>query len=203
VDLATVTPKLLKRCKRDELVRMCEARELPVEGNKSQLVDTLIKWRNHQPPPTAPSSTGTVRPTSAVRAASPGRRRSNRTSRGDKTPVPILLRTHVHVHQPNTPPVSGPTTAKPGTKEGEDGEVELDLVGLGLVDREIPCDRITKLEKIGSGGFKDVFIGKFKGKKVAIAEFRGTLTQSMHTHTTRRWATLTILSGHQRAQASR
>jgi hypothetical protein len=166
------------RLKRDELVRMCESRDLEHEGNKSQLVDALIQWRD-QPPAAAPSSTGTVRPPSTVRAPSPGRRKSNRTSKGDKIPVPILLRTHIHVHQPNTPPVSGPLTAKgPGVKEGEEGEPELDLAGLGLVDREIPCDKITKLEKIGSGGFKDVFIGKFKSRKVAIAEFRGQLTQS-------------------------
>ena len=57
-------------------------------------------------------------------------------------------------------------------------ELELDLESLGLEDREIPPEKITKLEKIGSGGFKDVFIGKFKGRKVAIAEFRGQLNAS-------------------------
>jgi hypothetical protein len=62
-------------------------------------------------------------------------------------------------------------------KEREE-ELELDLESLGLEDREIPPDKLTKLEKIGSGGFKDVFIGKFKGRKVAIAEFRGHLTAS-------------------------
>ena len=55
---------------------------------------------------------------------------------------------------------------------------ELDLESLGLEDREIPYDKLTKLEKIGSGGFKDVYIGKFKGRKVAIAEFRDQLNAS-------------------------
>jgi hypothetical protein len=55
----------------------------------------------------------------------------------------------------------------------------LDLESLGLEDREIPPDKLTKLEKIGSGGFKDVFIGKFKGRRVAIAEFRDQLNSSM------------------------
>ena len=45
-------------------------------------------------------------------------------------------------------------------------------------DREIPPEKLTKMEKIGSGGFKDVFVGRFKGRKVAIAEFRGQLNAS-------------------------
>jgi mitogen-activated protein kinase kinase kinase 13 len=62
-------------------------------------------------------------------------------------------------------------------KDGEP-ELELDLESLGLEDREIPPDKLQKLEKIGSGGFKDVFIGKFKGRKIAISEFRGQLSAS-------------------------
>lgn len=73
--------------------------------------------------------------------------------------------------EPRTPPLSG------RQKDGE-GELELDLESLGLDDREIPPEKLTKLEKIGSGGFKDVFIGKFKGRRVALAEFRGQLSQS-------------------------
>lgn len=57
-------------------------------------------------------------------------------------------------------------------------ELELDLESLGLEDREIPPEKLQKLEKIGSGGFKDVFIGKFKGRKIAISEFRGQLSAS-------------------------
>ena len=75
--------------------------------------------------------------------------------------------------EPRTPPLSG----RQKEKDGE-GELELDLESLGLDDREIPPEKLTKLEKIGSGGFKDVFIGKFKGRRVAIAEFRGQLSQS-------------------------
>lgn len=75
--------------------------------------------------------------------------------------------------EPRTPPLS--TRAR--ERDGE-GELELDLESLGLDDREIPPEKLTKLEKIGSGGFKDVFIGRFKGRRVAIAEFRGQLGQS-------------------------
>ncbi len=60
----------------------------------------------------------------------------------------------------------------------QEPELELDLGTLGLEDREIPPERLQKLEKIGSGGFKDVFIGKFKGRRIAISEFRGQLTTS-------------------------
>ena len=63
------------------------------------------------------------------------------------------------------------------SKEKED-ELELDLESLGLEDREIPPEKLQKLEKIGSGGFKDVFIGKFKGRRIAISEFRGQLSSS-------------------------
>jgi hypothetical protein len=85
----------------------------------------------------------------------------------------VLLRsTHTHTDEPRTP--------VPG-KENSD-ELELDLESLGLEDREIPPEKLTKLEKIGSGGFKDVFIGKFKGRKIAISEFRGQLSASEFLH---------------------
>jgi len=74
------------------------------------------------------------------------------------------------VHPPQTPPVSNPRDTDP--------DVDLDLESLGLHDREIPPDKITKLSKIGSGGFKDVFVGKLKTRRVAIAEFRGQLNAS-------------------------
>lgn len=74
------------------------------------------------------------------------------------------------MHPPQTPPVSNPRDTDP--------DVDLDLSSLGLHDREIPPDKITKLSKIGSGGFKDVFVGKLKTRRVAIAEFRGQLNSS-------------------------
>lgn len=83
------------------------------------------------------------------------------------------MRSHrIHEDEPVTPPLS--------KDKKDDGELELDLETLGLEDREIPPDRLTKLEKIGSGGFKDVYIGKFRGRKVAISEFRDQLSPSKH-----------------------
>ena len=76
----------------------------------------------------------------------------------------------IHEDEPVTPPLS--------KDKKDDGDLELDLELLGLEDREIPPDKLTKLEKIGSGGFKDVYIGKFRGRKVAISEFRDQLSPS-------------------------
>ena len=77
----------------------------------------------------------------------------------------------MHLDEPRTPPLSS------GQRE-RDEELELDLESLGLEDREIPPDKLTKIAKIGSGSFKDLFVGKFEGRKVTIAEFRGHLTLS-------------------------
>jgi hypothetical protein len=100
--------------------------------------------------------------------------------------------------EPRTPPLSS-------AQRERDEDLELDLESLGLEDREIPPDKLTKLEKIGSGGFKDVFIGKFKGRKVAIAEFRGHLTASKLFKTPAAVLSLTIYtqSGHQGTETFR
>ncbi|KAI0306395.1 hypothetical protein B0F90DRAFT_1814300 [Multifurca ochricompacta] len=131
VDLTIATAKSLVRLRRDDLVRLCESRDLKVDGTKPQLAEALLQWRDRQSEASSPSS----------------------------------------ADEPRTPPLSS-------SQKEKDEELELDLESLGLEDREIPPDKLTKLEKIGSGGFKDVFIGKFKGRKVAIAEFRGHLTAS-------------------------
>ncbi|KAG1761708.1 hypothetical protein EDD22DRAFT_895203 [Suillus occidentalis] len=140
-DLAVATKKTLLRMRRDNLVRMCETRDLDVAGTKPQLARSLLQWRDQRTSEfSSPSSAGTIRPPSTVHHRANGRRKTKSRS------------------ESNTPP-----------------SLELDLESLGLEDREIPPDKLTKLEKIGSGGFKDVFIGKFKGRRVAIAEFRDQL----------------------------
>ena len=164
VDLTIATAKSLVRLRRDDLVRLCESRDLSIEGTKPRLAEALLQWRDRQSEASSPSSAGTIRPPSTARP----RRRGGSKS---KSTTPVLLRTHVHLDEPCTPPLSS------AQREREE-ELELDLESLGLEDREIPPDKLTKLEKIGSGGFKDVFIGKFRGRRVAIAEFRGHLTGS-------------------------
>ena len=163
VDLTAATTKSLTRLRKDDLVRLCENRNLEPIGNKRELAEALLQWRDrHVNGFSSPSSTGTVRPPSTTRRG--------RKKRSSASTVPVLLRSHqIHTDEPRTPV----------PKEKEE-ELELDLESLGLEDREIPPEKITKLEKIGSGGFKDVFIGKFKGRRIAIAEFRGTLSASKY-----------------------
>ncbi|KAI0689437.1 hypothetical protein BC835DRAFT_1369050 [Cytidiella melzeri] len=165
VDLTVATARTLVRLRRDDLVRLCEHRDLEVSGTKPQLADALLQWRDQHMTDlsSSPSSVGTARPPSTARP----RRRKTRSADDDEQPV-LLRAEHFHMDEPRTPPLSE------RNKETEP-ELELDLESLGLDDREIPPEKIIKLEKIGSGGFKDVFIGKFKGRKVAIAEFRGQL----------------------------
>ncbi|KZT27299.1 hypothetical protein NEOLEDRAFT_1130828 [Neolentinus lepideus HHB14362 ss-1] len=167
VDLTVVTAKALVRLRRDDLVKMCESRDIEPTGTKPQLAEALLQWRDRQSEFSSPSSAGTARPPSTARP----RRRKTRSSTNDRDVTPVLLRSNrVHVEQPQTPPVSQKNKKEP------EPELELDLESLGLEDREIPPDKLTKLEKIGSGGFKDVYVGKFKGRRVAIAEFRGQLS---------------------------
>ncbi len=194
VDLTIATAKSLVRLRRDDLIRLCESRDLDVEGTKPQLAEVLLLWRDRQSEASSPSSAGTVRPPSTARLV---RRRGS--SKGKSTTLPVLLRTHVHIDELRTPPLSS-------AQRERDEDLELDLESLGLDDREIPPEKLTKLEKIGSGGFKDVFIGKFKGRKVAIAEFRGHLTASkspFKLHATVLTLTIYTQSGHQGTETFR
>ncbi|PFH54124.1 hypothetical protein AMATHDRAFT_44673 [Amanita thiersii Skay4041] len=172
VDLAVATAKTLIRLRRDDLIRLCETRNLEPVGTKPQLAQALLQWRDRQTAEySSPSSTGTIRPPSTSRRTR--RQGSHSRHQSSETHTPILSRSQrVHLDEPRTP---DPGAEREKDKEG-DQELELDLESLGLEDREIPPDKLQKLEKIGSGGFKDVFIGKFKGRKIAIAEFRGQLS---------------------------
>ncbi|SHO79115.1 Similar to S.cerevisiae protein KIC1 (Protein kinase of the PAK/Ste20 family, required for cell integrity) [Malassezia sympodialis ATCC 42132] len=58
----------------------------------------------------------------------------------------------------------------------------LDLERLDLLDREIPADRLEKLEQIGSGAFKVVYMGRYhisrtKVTPVAISDLRDEVTE--------------------------
>lgn len=168
VDLTVATAKTLVRLRRDDLVRLCETRDLEPVGTKPQLAEALLQWRDrHAGDRSSPSSTGTIRPPSTKK----GRNKASSSA----SPTPVLLRSkHAHTDEPRTP--------IPDQEKEVDQDLELDLESLGLEDREIPPEKLAKLEKIGSGGFKDVFIGKFKGRRVAISEFRDTLSASEYSY---------------------
>lgn len=63
--------------------------------------------------------------------------------------TPVLLRDHVHAVDPATPALS-----EEGKQEKE-AELNLDLAELGLEDSIIRPEHLVKLERIGSGGFKE------------------------------------------------
>lgn len=44
IDLATATSTTLNRYRKDDLVRLCEERELDKEGTKPQLIKALLEW---------------------------------------------------------------------------------------------------------------------------------------------------------------
>ncbi|KAI3616708.1 tkl protein kinase [Moniliophthora roreri] len=174
VDLTLATAKTLVRLRRDDLVRLCESRELEAVGTKPQLAEALLQWRDRQQC-SSPSSTGTARPPST---ATVKRRNTRRKQSQDTATPPVLLRNgRVHLDEPRTPSISEQEKiVGNAVNNNTEAELELDLEELGLDDREIPPEKLQKLEKIGSGGFKDVYIGKFKGRKIAISEFRGQLS---------------------------
>ncbi|KAJ4487679.1 hypothetical protein J3R30DRAFT_3430302 [Lentinula aciculospora] len=179
IDLSTATAKTLVRLRRDDLVKLCESRDLEPTGTKPQLAEALLQWRdNYANDFSCPSSAGTARPPSTIKKRAHRRRpspnRTRKSSQKTATP-PVLLRSErVHLDEPRTPPLSN--AGVQNDKPIGEPELELDLGTLGLEDREIPPEKLQKLEKIGSGGFKDVFIGKFKGRRIAISEFRGQLS---------------------------
>ncbi|WVR09155.1 hypothetical protein IAU60_006217 [Kwoniella sp. DSM 27419] len=183
VDLTDATVASLTRLLRDELVELCEARGIEVGGTKPQLAKALIEWRDEHKTSSRsnPSSQATARPGSSPHNS---RATANRSKSGKiihaigsnvhvpgKT-TPVLLRDHIHAHDPATPQHSD--DSKPINSEAE---LNLDLSELGLEDSIIKPQHLVKLEKIGSGGFKDVFVGKLRGRKVAISEFREHLSE--------------------------
>lgn len=88
---------------------------------------------------------------------------------------PLLLKSDkskaklVHSPRPDTPP---------GCGDVQDNDLELDLESLNLLDKEIHPDKLKRGDKIGSGGFKDVYEGRYRNVKVALADIRGHLTEN-------------------------
>nr|XP_019047937.1 TKL protein kinase [Kwoniella bestiolae CBS 10118]OCF26867.1 TKL protein kinase [Kwoniella bestiolae CBS 10118] len=188
IDLTDATVASLTRLLRDELVQMCESRGIEVGGTKPQLAKALLEWRDeqHQGDDSVnsnPSSSATAKPSSSSTGKGKNKKSKSKSKKiihaiGSNVHVPgkttpVLLRDHIHAEDPATPPISDEEN-KPVASEAE---LNLDLQELGLEDSIIKPAQLVKLEKIGSGGFKDVFVGKLRGRKVAISEFRGHLSE--------------------------
>ncbi|KAJ9479306.1 Serine/threonine-protein kinase CLA4 [Pseudozyma hubeiensis] len=100
---------------------------------------------------------------------------------------PLLLRARgkvVSSEKLPTPPLTSNNEEAnpPQPGDGVDELNGLDLESLNLTDKEIAPSKLEKLEKIGSGGFKDVYVGKYRisktrVNKVAIADIRDQLTE--------------------------
>ncbi|BGO97597.1 TKL/TKL-ccin protein kinase [Rhodotorula toruloides ATCC 204091] len=180
IDLATATSTTLNRYRKDDLVRLCEERELDKEGTKPQLIKALLEWRDKDVDASSPASiassgstvsnvsTETARGETKTQALNAVGHASNRTS-GAKTPLLMRPDHSASPEKPQTPEHS---------KEHEHQEDvnTLDLESLQLQDKEIQPDKLTRLERIGSGGFKDVYKGKFRNRTIAICDIRGHLT---------------------------
>ncbi len=166
MDLTDATVSTLTRLLRDELVQLCEAGGLEVGGTKPQLAKALLELvsasvagpqlltpqkRDEQKTSDERSTTSsgatarpsTSRPRKVIHAIG-----SNVHVPGKVTPV--LLRDHYHATDPATPPLSDESNQANG-----EAELNLDLAELGLEDSMIKPEHLVKLEKIGSGGFKE------------------------------------------------
>lgn len=84
---------------------------------------------------------------------------------------------------PPSPPASTETNDeetsnhhRPRPSPPEDLDVLLDLEDLKLADKEIPPEKLTREHKVGSGSFKDVYMGRYRNFRVAICDLRGRLT---------------------------
>lgn len=183
------TSSSLHRLKRGDLMQLCERINLdvPRDATKAAIIETLLLnyFRGG-----GPDSIGTQRAgsTASSRTAGPESESSTRTSRSRRTKrqqstgrgslrineKPLLLRSHSNEVQRSKPPSPIPA--------GEEELNGLDLESLNLTDKEIAFSKLEKLEKIGSGGFKDVYIGKYhiskkSTKRVAISDIRDQLSE--------------------------
>ena len=170
MDLTDATLSSLIRLLRDELVQMCEARGLEVGGTKPQLAKLLLQWacpislvsRRLADETQRDEQAGYARSTTSSQATA--RPKSPKTSKSSRPRIiravgsnvhqsgkttPVLLRDHIHATDPATPPHSDES------RPNGEAELNLDLSELGLEDSMIKPGQLLKLERIGSGGFKE------------------------------------------------
>ncbi|KAK0541022.1 hypothetical protein OC835_000342 [Tilletia horrida] len=169
---------------------------------KDELVGGIMHWRKHldtkrtddasangdkeysdsenQEDADTPKASSSSRAKAARQYRKPKKQPSS-SFEGDTT---LLSRTDssvIHSYKPPTPQLAV-DDAENRPAEAFDELNGLDLEGLNLTDKEIHPSKLEKLEKIGSGGFKDVYVGKYhisktRINKVAIADIRDQLTE--------------------------
>ena len=185
------TSASLNRLLKAEILQLCEARGLSVdkEQKKTELVQALLDSVQARELGDSDSSITSISTAKASSTASTTSARSNDRQRGkaardDVDTTPLLLRSQeksIQETQPPTPALT-PTNEDAQPAEAVDELNGLDLESLNLLDKEITPNKLEKLDKIGSGGFKDVYVGKYKvsksrSMKVAIADIRDQLTE--------------------------
>ncbi|GAA6029287.1 hypothetical protein JCM8097_003604 [Rhodosporidiobolus ruineniae] len=186
INLADATEKSLFRYKKDELLRLCEEHDVQHDNGanptKKALVEALLQWRDKASDISSPASgessssstvsnlsTQTAREETKTQALQAAEHASTRTSNGR---TPLLMRPG-HSMSPEKP-----HTAEHSKEHEKQEDVNaLDLESLQLQDKEIMPDKLTKLERIGSGGFKDVYKGLYRKRTIAISDIRGHLTE--------------------------
>ncbi|GAA5910221.1 uncharacterized protein JCM6883_001117 [Sporobolomyces salmoneus] len=180
VDLINATSKSLLRCKKDDLVRLCEERDLQNDGRtKKELVDALLQWRDQenyassQDSDASTNSTLSNASTATARGATKTARlaKASRPSKRTSKDTPLLMRAR-HSASPEKPRTGDCSKER----EHQEDVNALDLESLQLQDKEIPPEKLTKLELVGSGGFKDVYKGTYRRRTIAICDIRGHLT---------------------------
>lgn len=112
-----------------------------------------------------------------------------RTLKGAQTPRTAVAAPNGTIIMKSSSPPSPPTSTETEGEEGQEAEHErprqtppedldvlLDLEDLKLSDKEIPPEKLTREHKVGSGSFKDVYMGRYRNFRVAICDLRGRLT---------------------------
>ena len=188
INLLNESTKSLRKYLKKDLESLCKFNSINLNNleTKNDLIKLLIKFKNSLKKRNSnssnssnsvslPSTTTTASITATVTPASNStivNKKASSTSSNDRKRKTNLNSLIVNNNDSNA-------TSKPNkSNSNDDNGIELDLQQLGLDNKEINSNLIEKRDKIGSGGFKDVYIGLIRRKYCAIADIRGDLSES-------------------------